>query len=115
MGGVSAHAQVKRIVQILLVVGAGVEIHGQQVLWRHTGTSGVQLQLADRDPSAISAKVSKPEDAARVRHADEPDILLGPVSQDLFHLAAARDRQIHAARLAIVWPNLRHASPIVGS
>ena len=28
----SAHAEIKRIVQILLIVGTGVEIHGQQVL-----------------------------------------------------------------------------------
>src|SRR5262249_60438191 len=50
---------------------------------------------------AVCAEITEPEDAAAIRNADEPDILLRPVSQNLFDLAAARDRQIHAARLAI--------------
>ena len=96
-----AHAQVKRIVQILLVVRAGIEIHGQQVLWRHSGAGGVQLQLADGDAGAVSAEIAEAKDAPAIRDTDEPDILLRPVSQDLLHAAAARHRQIHAARLAI--------------
>ena len=84
-GACLAHAQVKRIVQILLVVGAGIEIHGQQVLRRHARTGGVELQLADGDAGAVSAQIAEAEDASAVRDADEPDILLRPVSQDLLH------------------------------
>jgi hypothetical protein len=89
-GACLAHAQVMWIVQILLVIGAGIEIHGQQVLRRHARTGGVELQFADGDAGAIGAQVSKPENAASIRDADEPDILLRPVSQNLLHLTAAR-------------------------
>ena len=96
-----AHSQVKRIVQILLVVGAGVEIHGQQVLRRHSCAGGVELQLADRDSGAVCAEVAETEDAAAIGDADESNVFLRPVSQDLLDLAAARHREIHAARLAV--------------
>ena len=89
-GACLAQAQVERIVQVLLVVGAGVEIHRQQVLRRHAGAGGVELQLADGDAHAVGAQVAQAEDAAAVGDADEPDVLLRPVSQDLLHLAAAR-------------------------
>jgi hypothetical protein len=36
-----AHSQVQRIVQVLLVVRARVDIHGKQVLRRHAGAGGV--------------------------------------------------------------------------
>jgi hypothetical protein len=100
-GACLTHAQVKGIVQILLVVGAGIEIHGQQVLRRHARTGGVELQLADGDAGAVGAEIAEAEDAPAVRNTDEPDILLRLVSQDLLHAAAAGCRQIHAARLAI--------------
>ena len=96
-----AHAQIQRIVQVLLVVGARVEVHGQQVLRRHAGAGGVELQLADGDARAVCAKVAQAEDAAAVGDADEPNVFLRPVLQNLLHLAAARDRKIHAARLAV--------------
>ena len=92
-----AQAQVQRIVQVLLVVGA-----------RHRGTSaagiaaarrrcGIELQLADRDAHAVGAEVAQAEDAAAVGDADEPHVLLRPVPQHLLHVAAARDRKVHAA------------------
>ena len=87
--------------QVLLVVGARVEVHGQQVLRRHTGASGVELQLADRDACAVCPEVAQAKDSAAIRDADEPDVLLRPVLQNLLHLAAACDREIHAARLPV--------------
>jgi hypothetical protein len=38
-----AHTKVQRVVQVLLIVGARIEIHGQQILRGHTGTGRVQL------------------------------------------------------------------------
>ena len=70
-GACLAHAQVKGIVQILLVVGAGIEIHGQQVLRRHARTRGVELQLADGDARAVGPKVSETKNAAAVGDANE--------------------------------------------
>src|SRR5271170_7327253 len=40
-----------------------------------------------------------------------PDIFLGPVSQNLLHLAAACHRQIHAARLAVNMAELQASFP----
>src|SRR5271156_3739889 len=96
-----AHAQVERIVQVLLVVGPGVEIHGKQVLRRHSGAPGIKLQLTDRDPRAVCPEIAEAENAAAVRDADEADILLRPIPQNLIYLAASRHGQIHAARLAV--------------
>src|SRR5262249_55200198 len=96
-----AHAEIQRIVQVLLVVGAGVEIHGQQVLWRHSGAGGIELQLADGDASAVCTKISEAEDAAAIRDANESNVPLRPVLQDLLHLAAACHRQVHPARLTV--------------
>ena len=91
-----AQAHVKGIGQVGLVVGAGIEIDGQQALGRHTGRGGVELQLADRDAHAVGAEIAEAEDAAAVGHADEAHILLGPVAQYLLHLALLGDREIHA-------------------
>ena len=68
---------------------------------RHAGAGGIKLQFADRDPCAVGAEIAETQDPPAVRDADEPNVLLGPVSQDLFHLAAARHREIHAAGLAV--------------
>ena len=102
-----AQAEIQGVVQVLLVVGAGVEVHGQEVLRRHAGAGGVELQLADRDAGAVGAEVAEAEDAAAVGDADESNVLLRPVLQDLLHLAAARDRQVHAARLPVDMPELQ--------
>ncbi len=96
-----AHTQVQGIVQILLVIGTGVEIHGEQVLRRHSGAGSVELQLADGYARAVCAEVAKAKDPAAVRDADEPNVFLRPVFQNLLYLAAPRYRQIHATRLAV--------------
>ncbi len=96
-----AQAQIQRIVQVLLIIGSRVEVHGQQVLRRHAGAGGVELQLADGDACAVCAEVAQAENPAAISDTDEPNVLLRPVFQDLLHFAAARDRKIHSARLAV--------------
>ena len=85
----------------MLVVSTRIEVHGKQVLGRHSGAGGVQLQLSDGDARAICPKISEAEDSAGVCDANEPDIFLWPISQDLLHFAAACDREIHATRLTV--------------
>src|SRR5580692_3276291 len=58
-----AHTQVQGIVQVLLIVGARVEVHREQILRWHTGASGIQLQLANGDSGAVGAKISEAQDA----------------------------------------------------
>src|ERR1017187_1122620 len=91
------HTQIQGIVQVLLIVSASIDVHGEQVLRRHSGAGGVQLQLSDGDARAICPKISEAEDAAGVRDANEPNVFLWPISQDLLYFAAACDREIHAA------------------
>src|SRR5580700_4315769 len=102
-----AHAQIKRIVQVLLIVGAGIEIHGEQVSRGHARASGVQLQLADWDTGAVGPKVSETENAAAVRDTNKPNVILRPVFQDFLDFASGSHREIHAARLAIYVAKLK--------
>ncbi len=93
--------EVERVVEIRLVVGAGVEVHRQQALRRHAGRRRVELQLADGDAHAVGAQVAQAEDAAAVGHADDAHVLDRPVAQHLLDMPLARDRQVHAARPAV--------------
>ena len=77
------HAEIERVVQVVLVVGAGVEIDRQQTLRRNAGAGRVQLQFSDRDADAVGAEIAKPEDAPAVGDADNPHVLLRPVAQDI--------------------------------
>jgi len=88
-------------VQVLLIVSARVKVHREQVLRRNSCAGGVQLQFSNGDAGAVCTKIPEAEDATGIGDANEPDIFLGPVSQDLLHLAAPRDRQIHATRLTV--------------
>jgi len=101
------HTQVQRIVKILLVVSPRVEIHGQQILGRHSRASGVQLQLPDRDSHPVRSKVAKAENPPGVGNTDEPYIFLGPVLQHVFYLAPACHREIHAAWAPIDMPEFQ--------
>src|SRR4029077_19635883 len=83
--------------QVLLIVGASVEIHRQQILRRHARTGGIELQLTDGDPGAVSAKVAEAEYPAAVRDADKSDVLLRPIPQDFLDLAAPAHREVHGA------------------
>src|SRR6267142_1744180 len=56
-----AHTQVQGIAQVLLIVSARIEVHREQILPRHTGAGGVQLQLADGDTRSVGAKISETE------------------------------------------------------
>ena len=83
-----AQAQVERVVEQLSVVGADVDVHRQQVLRRHGGAGGVELQLADRDTHAVGAQVAQAEDALAGGDADDAHVLLRPVPQHLLDPAA---------------------------
>jgi hypothetical protein len=58
---------------------------------------GVELELANRNPHAVGAEVAEAEDAPSVRDADESHVLDRPIAQDLFHMSAPLDRQVHAS------------------
>jgi hypothetical protein len=96
-----AHSEIERIVQVLFIVGAGIEIHREQILRRHARASRVQLQFSDRNAGPVGTKVAETENAAAIRDANKPDVLLRPVLQDFLDLAFPCHREVHAALLAI--------------
>ena len=110
-----AQAEIQWIVQVLLVVGSGIQIHRQQILRRHPGRRRVELQLADRNAHAVCAKVAEAENAAAVCHANEPDVLLRPVLKISFTLPRRAIERYMPRGWRKMWPNFRQASPIVGS
>jgi len=57
--------QVQRVFEQRLVIGSEVDVHRQQVLRRHRGTGGVELQFADGDTHAVGAQIAQAQDAGR--------------------------------------------------
>src|SRR5262249_48614675 len=96
-----AHAQVQRVMQVLLVVRTRIEVHREQILRGHACASRVQLQLADRDAHPVCSQVAKPEDTAGIGYTNKTQVFFRPVLEYVFHSAATCDREIHAAGLAI--------------
>jgi hypothetical protein len=93
-------AEIERIVEQAFVVGAEIEYHRQQHLRRHAGASGVELQLADRNAHAVGAEITQAENALAAGGADEAQVFLRPVAQDLLYPTLVLDRDVHAARPA---------------
>src|SRR6266849_1970698 len=56
----------QRIIQILLVIRACIQVHGQQVLRRHPSAGGVELQFANGDARTVCAQVTEPKNSAVV-------------------------------------------------
>ncbi len=106
-----AQADVQRVVQQPLVVGAGIQ-HDRQALPRmNAGTCRVQGQLADRYAHAVGAEVAEPEDAFAVGDDDDARLAEGPVAHDLDDSPAVRRRDEHAARPPVDVPELLAGQP----
>ena len=67
-------ADVERVVEQLLVLGADVERDRQARLRVDAGAGRVERQLADRDAHAIRAEVAQAEDALAVGDHDHADV-----------------------------------------
>ena len=87
---VLAQAEIERVVEQSLVVGADVERDRQGQLRRHAGAGGVERQLAHRDAHAADAEVAQAEDALAVGHDDEADVRLRPVGEQFAQPALRR-------------------------
>ena len=64
---VLAQAEIERVFEQRLVVGADVEHDRQGQLRRHAGAGGVERQLAHRDAHAADAEIAEAEDALAIR------------------------------------------------
>ena len=87
-----AEAEVERIVEVALRVGAEVEADGQGGLGADARAGDVERELADRDGHAVHAEVAQAEDARAVGHDGDARLVLArPVAQDLPDLALVFD------------------------
>ena len=93
-------AEIERVAQQLLVVGADVERHGQALAGRDARAGGVERQLPDRNPHAVRAEIAQPQDALAVGDDDHADVLLGPVAEDALDVAPIFGRDEEALGVA---------------
>ena len=94
-------ADVERIVEIFLVVGADIEQDRQRGRRIDAAAGGVQRQLADRDAHAAGALIAEAENALAIGDDDDLGLVEQRIGEDLPDVVAVRDRQKQAARLAI--------------
>jgi hypothetical protein len=74
------------------VVRAGVQIHRQQLLWRHTRCRGIELRVPGGNAHAVSTQIAQAQNAAGIGHADEAHVFDRPVLQHLLYVPFASDR-----------------------
>ena len=82
-------AEVERVGQQRLVVGADVEHHRQRPGRIEAADGRVERQLPDGDPHAADTVIAEPEDALAVGHDDDPDrVVAGGVDEELVDAVA---------------------------
>ncbi len=94
-------ADVERVVEPLVVVGADVEQDRQRRGRVDAAAGRVERELADRDAHAAGALVAQAEDALAVGDDDHLDLRRGGVLQDRVDVVALRIGDEQAARAAI--------------
>ena len=93
-------ADIKRIGEVLLVVGAGVENDRQRGRRMQPGAGGVERQLADRNAHAAGALVTEAEDALAVADHDRLDGIKARMRKDARDQVFMRDAEKQPARFA---------------
>ena len=97
-------AEVERVVEQLLAVGADVEHHGEGARGVDAGGRGVDVELADGDLDAADAPVADAQDALGVGRDDQVDVL-GPATaaqESALDAVGILDREVGAARSAVL-------------
>ena len=97
-------AQVQRVVQQPLDVGADIERHREYPARVDARRGGVDGQLADGDHAAGYAPVANAEDLFRVTADDEVDVIRpeAQAGEGLVHVVWPVDRQVEAAGPAVL-------------
>ena len=82
----------------------------------HAGGGGVDGELADGDLDAADALVADAQDALGVGGDDQVDVIGAEtrVAEGGLDVLGMIDRQVDAARAAVLWLNRSIASPTVG-
>ena len=97
---VLTQSDVQWIFEILFIIGAGIEVHGQQPLRRDARSRGIKLQFANGDTHSVGSQIAEAKDPARIGYADEPHVLNGPVAKHFLDVTLASDRKVHSAQAA---------------
>ena len=95
-----APAEIERIAQTLLIVGADIEHDRQGRRRMKTAAGRVERELADRDAHAAGALVAEPEDPLAVGQHDRLDRVEARIGKDLLQTPLVRQAQKQAARFA---------------
>ena len=93
-------ADVERVGESRLVVGADVEQDRQRRRGMDAGAGRVERELADRDPHAAGALIAEAEDALAVADDDHLDRVEARIRENLLDAIAVRPAEEQAARLA---------------
>ena len=96
---IALEADVKRIVQQFLIVGAHVQRDGQALLGMDAGAGGVERQLAHGDAHAVGSLVAQPQNALAIGDDDDTHVVIMPVAQDVGHAATILQADEHSLRL----------------
>mmetsp|Transcript_20442 Transcript_20442/g.47953 ORF Transcript_20442/g.47953 Transcript_20442/m.47953 type:complete len:488 (+) Transcript_20442:412-1875(+) len=87
---------VEFVVQEFLVVGTDVEHHGEYTMrWDATGGT-IQREFPDRNSHTIRSEIPQSENAASVRHDNDPYIFLGPVVHHRCHQSPVLFGKVHS-------------------
>src|SRR3974390_351507 len=92
-------ADIERIGQVLLVVGADVEDDRQRGRWMKSGAGGGERQLADRNAHAAGALIAEAEDTLAVADHDGLDAIKTPVTENAADVVLVRHAEKQAAGL----------------
>ena len=93
-------ADVERIGQPLIVVGADIEKHRQRRQGMDAAAGGVERELADRDAHAAGALIAEAEDALAVGDDDHLGAIELRIGKDLLDALPVLQAQEQPARLA---------------
>jgi len=93
-------ADVDRIVQQRLVVGAHIQQDRQAVLRRNSRQRGVKRHLADGNPHPARALVAEAKNALAVRDHDAANVVIAWIGKDMIDALLVRVAQEQPARFA---------------
>lgn len=81
-------AQVKWVVEVVLIVGTQVEGDWKGTLWMDTSASAVEGELSNWDTHSVHTQISETEDTRSIGDDGDVDLILTPIIKHLTQLTA---------------------------
>ena len=105
-GAALVQAEVQRVVQQRLVVGADVDQHRQTLRGVEPRTRGVEGELSNGNAHAVGPEIAQAQNALAIGHNDHADVPARPVAQHPGNVPHVLLRNIHAVRTPENLPKL---------